>query len=212
MNRAILAQRSGGGRGQGCSVAQCTSCTGSAAPCSSASPVSSVALPHSGWDTALHVPLFISHSERESMNSRIPAFINALAAVQPGGLPATIAALPKPLRPLWLSQQSHIVANCVTQPEDLPFCPIVLISASCPALYWRRQICIPHMEFAQTEEAADCLRKSDPLCAGGSDSSGLESGNSGDRGRCGSPSCTQARVSSGSYMCVLPTCLLACAC
>lgn len=48
------------------------------------------------------------------------------------------AALTKPLRPLWLSQRSQIWLNEVTHPADLPFTPIILISASLPNARQRR--------------------------------------------------------------------------
>ena len=59
---------------------------------------------------------------------------DACGAVQSGaqleGLAATLA---KPLRCLWVSQQSRIWLNQVADLRDLPFTPLVLVSASDPA-------------------------------------------------------------------------------
>ena len=46
--------------------------------------------------------------------------------------------LAKPLRPLWISQNSSIWIDQVAHPEDLPFTPIVLVSASLPNARQRR--------------------------------------------------------------------------
>lgn len=43
------------------------------------------------------------------------------------------ARLTKPLRCLWVSQQSRIWLNQVATPEELDFTPLVLVSASDPA-------------------------------------------------------------------------------
>ena len=45
---------------------------------------------------------------------------------------ALSASLTKPLRPLWVSQQSRPWDDAVSSPEELPFTPIVLVSASLP--------------------------------------------------------------------------------
>lgn len=46
--------------------------------------------------------------------------------------------LTKPLRPLWVSQRSHIWLDEVAHPADLPFTPLILISASLPDARQRR--------------------------------------------------------------------------
>jgi hypothetical protein len=43
-----------------------------------------------------------------------------------------VAVLHKPLRPLWVSQASQIWTNQVAHPSDLPFTPLLLVSASQP--------------------------------------------------------------------------------
>ena len=47
------------------------------------------------------------------------------------------ARLRKPLRPLWISQASTIWTNQVAAPDELPFTPVILVSASAPHLYRR---------------------------------------------------------------------------
>ena len=47
-------------------------------------------------------------------------------------------SLQKPLRPLWISQNSRIWIDQVPDPEDLPFTPIILLSASLPNARQRR--------------------------------------------------------------------------
>ena len=46
--------------------------------------------------------------------------------------------LRKPLRPLWISQNSRIWIDQVPDPEDLPFTPVILVSASLPNARQRR--------------------------------------------------------------------------
>ena len=95
------------------------------------------------WDSSLHLPLFITASEHDCISSMLPGFVDTLLRLHPDGLPPEVVALRKPLRPLWISQNSHIVTNRIAQPEDLPFCPVVLISASNPEPYRRQSICLP---------------------------------------------------------------------
>ncbi len=45
---------------------------------------------------------------------------------------ALSANLTKPLRPLWVSQQSRLWTDDVVPAEDLPFTPLILVSASLP--------------------------------------------------------------------------------
>ena len=45
---------------------------------------------------------------------------------------ALSASLTKPLQPLWVSQQSRLWTDSVVSAEDLPFTPLILVSASLP--------------------------------------------------------------------------------
>ena len=46
--------------------------------------------------------------------------------------------LRKPLRALWISQNSRIWLDETPDPEDLPFTPVILVSASLPNARQRR--------------------------------------------------------------------------
>ncbi|BDA46503.1 Uncharacterized protein C3F10.06c at N-terminal half [Coccomyxa sp. Obi] len=89
------------------------------------------------WDTELHVPPWISANEANQISMRLDGWAQQL--LQVGADVAGLAAvLKKPLRPLWLSQRSHIWLNEVAHPADLPFTPLILISASLPDARQRR--------------------------------------------------------------------------
>lgn len=99
------------------------------------------------WDTRLHSPLFITSTERASIEERLPGFAAQLWQACGGSLPECLLQLEKPLRPLWISQTSHIVTNRVAQPPELSFHPVVLVSASLPALYLRKMIRLPDADL-----------------------------------------------------------------
>ena len=57
----------------------------------------------------------------------------ATIALQVGAdVAALSASLTKPLRPLWVSQQSRVWTDSVAATENLPFTPLILVSASLP--------------------------------------------------------------------------------
>lgn len=68
------------------------------------------------------------------MEKRLPAFVDSLLSVG-ADVPALSAALRKPLRPLWVSQQSALWADFAAALPSLEFTPLVLVSASAP-LQW----------------------------------------------------------------------------
>ena len=85
------------------------------------------------WDVAVHLPPWIGRSEAAQIEARLDGWVQALFSA--AGRPAVAAlasALRKPLRPLWLSQGSRVWVDGVAQPEELPFVPLVLVSASDP--------------------------------------------------------------------------------
>ena len=61
------------------------------------------------------------------------SILTCVAAQSGATLDGLAATLAKPLRCLWLSQQSRIWLNQIADVSDLPFTPIVLVSASDPA-------------------------------------------------------------------------------
>lgn len=91
------------------------------------------------WDTSLHLPLWISQTEAAQIESRLDGWVDELLEVG-ADVHGLAEVLTKPLRPLWVSQQSLIWINQVAQPEDLDFTPLILVSASQPVSY-QRQSC-----------------------------------------------------------------------
>ena len=51
-----------------------------------------------------------------------------------------VTALHKPLRPLWVSQLTRVWIDEVPAPQELPFIPLYLVSASLPNVRQRRQL------------------------------------------------------------------------
>eukprot|EP00873_Tetraselmis_striata_P021935 jgi/Tetstr1/442199/TSEL_030347.t2 len=84
-----------------------------------------------GWDTELHLPLWISAVERGSIEALLDGFVDRLLAMGVD-MAALSSRLVKPLRPLWLSPASRIWINAVPHPTELGFLPLVLLSASAP--------------------------------------------------------------------------------
>ncbi|POO00535.1 tRNA A64-2'-O-ribosylphosphate transferase [Trema orientale] len=82
-----------------------------------------------GWDCSLHLPLWVSKTERASIEDRLEEWTKQLDAS--GADIATLAAcLKKPLRPLWISQKTVIWLNEVPDHDSWDFTPIILVSAS----------------------------------------------------------------------------------
>lgn len=82
------------------------------------------------WDCLLHLPLWVSDTERAKIEVRLDDWTNELEAS--GADIASVAmSLRKPLRPLWISQRTVIWLNEVPDHESWDFTPIILLSASC---------------------------------------------------------------------------------
>ena len=100
--------------------------------------------PRGNWDSTLHLPLSVPAHESVQINMRIDGWVKALCDLlglcnENESSQETSSAwgdlhlvMRKPLRPLWISQSSLIWTDAVSQPEDLPFHPIILVSASAP--------------------------------------------------------------------------------
>ncbi|XP_074263821.1 uncharacterized protein LOC141586481 isoform X2 [Silene latifolia] len=81
------------------------------------------------WDCSLHLPLFISKTERASIERCLEEFTIRLE--ESGADISSLAmSLRKPLRPLWISQKSVIWLNEVPDHDSWNFTPIILVSAS----------------------------------------------------------------------------------
>lgn len=83
------------------------------------------------WDCSLHLPLWVSKTEKASIENRLEEFTTRLE--ESGADIASLASsLRKPLRPLWISQKSVIWLNEVPDHDSWDFTPIILVSASSP--------------------------------------------------------------------------------
>lgn len=83
----------------------------------------------SSWDCSLHLPLWVSETERMMIEKHLDDWTNDLEAS--GADIASIAlSLKKPLRPLWISQRTVIWLNEVPEYDSWDFTPIILVSAS----------------------------------------------------------------------------------
>ncbi|KAL8037678.1 hypothetical protein ABFX02_11G053500 [Erythranthe guttata] len=83
----------------------------------------------SGWDCSLHLPLWVSETEKSMIEKRLEHWTNEFESS--GADIASIASsLRKPLRPLWISQRTVIWLNEVPEFDSWDFTPIILVSAS----------------------------------------------------------------------------------
>ncbi|GMI81270.1 hypothetical protein like AT2G40570 [Hibiscus trionum] len=81
------------------------------------------------WDCSLHLPLWVSETEKAAIEDRLEGWTKDLEAS--GADIATLAlCLKKPLRPLWISQKTVIWINEVPDYDSWDFTPIILVSAS----------------------------------------------------------------------------------
>ncbi|KAJ7554870.1 hypothetical protein O6H91_05G013700 [Diphasiastrum complanatum] len=83
------------------------------------------------WDSALHLPVWVSKTEKTNIECRIDDWVQTLKT-SGADLTFLIQTLRKPLQPLWISQQSLIWLNEVPDAISWPFTPIILVSASHP--------------------------------------------------------------------------------
>lgn len=81
------------------------------------------------WDCSLHLPLWVSKTEKASIENRLDDF-TALLEESGADIASLAASLRKPLRPLWISPKSVIWLNEVPDHDSWNFTPIILVSAS----------------------------------------------------------------------------------
>lgn len=81
------------------------------------------------WDCSLHLPLWISKTEKSSIENRLEEWTRNLES-SGADIASLSGTLKKPLRPLWISQQSVIWLNEVPDHDSWDFTPIILVSAS----------------------------------------------------------------------------------
>lgn len=83
----------------------------------------------SDWDCSLHLPLWVSETEKTLIQDRLEGWIMSLEAS--GADIASLAlSIRKPLRPLWISQKTVIWLNEVPEYDSWDFTPIILVSSS----------------------------------------------------------------------------------
>lgn len=81
------------------------------------------------WDCSLHLPLWVSNTERVKIENRLEEWTEQLD-VSGADIASLSACLKKPLRPLWISQKTVIWLNEVPDHDSWDFTPIILVSAS----------------------------------------------------------------------------------
>ncbi|GLJ30544.1 hypothetical protein SUGI_0604740 [Cryptomeria japonica] len=81
------------------------------------------------WDCSLHLPLWVSDSEKANIESRIEGWTKILEATGTD-LMFLAKSLRRPLRPLWISQKTVIWLNEVPDLDSWDFTPVILVSAS----------------------------------------------------------------------------------
>lgn len=84
---------------------------------------------NSCWDCSLHLPLWVSDTEKALIESRLEGWTNDLEA-SGADIASVASSLKKPLRPLWISQKTVIWLNEVPEYDSWDFTPIILVSAS----------------------------------------------------------------------------------
>lgn len=81
------------------------------------------------WDCSLHLPLWVSNTEKASIEARLDEWTRQLE--ESGADIASLAScLRKPLRPLWVSQKTVLWLNEVPEHDSWDFIPLILVSAS----------------------------------------------------------------------------------
>ncbi|PKU80691.1 tRNA A64-2'-O-ribosylphosphate transferase isoform X1 [Dendrobium catenatum] len=81
------------------------------------------------WDCSLHLPLWVSNTERAAIEDHIEEWTWQLEACG-ADIDSLASIIQKPLRPLWISQKTVIWLNEVPNYDSWDFTPIILVSAS----------------------------------------------------------------------------------
>lgn len=81
------------------------------------------------WDCSLHLPLWVSETEKAAIEDRLEEWTKRLNA-SGADIVSLASCLKKPLRPLWISQKSVIWLNEVPDHDSWDFTPIILVTAS----------------------------------------------------------------------------------
>ncbi|KAK0571323.1 hypothetical protein LWI29_014173 [Acer saccharum] len=81
------------------------------------------------WDCSLHLPLWVSDTEKAAINDHVEEWTKELET-SGADIASLASCLKKPLRPLWISQKTVIWLNEVPDHDSWDFTPIILVSAS----------------------------------------------------------------------------------
>lgn len=81
------------------------------------------------WDSSLHLPLWVSETEKAAIEDHLEEWTRQLDA-SGADIASLASCLKKPLRPLWISQKTVIWLNEVPDHDSWDFTPIILVSAS----------------------------------------------------------------------------------
>lgn len=81
------------------------------------------------WDCSLHLPLWVSETEKAAIENRLEEWTKQLEE-SGADIASLVSCLKKPLRPLWISQRTVIWLNEVPNYDSWDFTPVMLVSAS----------------------------------------------------------------------------------
>ncbi|VVB02911.1 unnamed protein product [Arabis nemorensis] len=89
------------------------------------------------WDCSLHLPLWVSNTEKASIKARLDEWTRQLEA-SGADIASLASCLRKPLRPLWVSQKTVLWLNEVPEHGSWDFTPLILVSSSASGEIQRR--------------------------------------------------------------------------
>lgn len=81
------------------------------------------------WDCSLHLPIWVSNSEKAIIETHLREWTMLLEACG-ADISSLASNLRKPLRPLWISQKTLIWLNEIPDHDSWEFIPLILVSAS----------------------------------------------------------------------------------
>lgn len=130
------------------------------------------------WDTSLHLPLWVPDNERQAIEAKLDGFVERLLEVG-ADVRGLAAQLRKPLRPLWVSQDSLIWTNqvggglqqrhyvqSVRQRSSVQCNSNLILDVFQVPWFIRCCLCVDHLLV--TESTYNCVRYCGPSIAGSS--------------------------------------------
>ncbi|CAL9059873.1 uncharacterized protein C3F10.06c-like [Musa acuminata AAA Group] len=95
----------------------------------SSNETSDMRLKSADWDCSLHLPIWVSNSEKAIIETHLQEWTVLLEACG-ADISSLASNLRKPLRPLWISQKTLIWLNEIPDHDSWEFIPLILVSAS----------------------------------------------------------------------------------